>query len=451
MTNNILYEKALFALHPIPTELPAQTNFLPLVPKTAFTTKNATAEVESSMLATPIILKDISSSTFIQNISSDVTTQEIFEERLTHAKQSTQAWAMPPPLETIKSEHSFPTPLPYPNATLAIRPLYGQHRRNSSEVIFSFARGLGLTKLLPFVKTLWATGYTGDLVIGISNQPDRELKTFLKFQTRKYIGLVVYEIPLECINVKLRTHCRTIGMFESSDGKQKLADQRNYREMAQLRFEYYWAWATLYSPEKSKIWLFDARDVFFQRHPFEDKDISGCAQTSLHVFEESPRFKIREQRSNRRWIKGGYGDAWYQHLASDNVICSGTTFGGQIAIEWYTRAMVHQFDRTNCTIYGCDQGHHNVLVRGHLLEGSNKVASIHIHPQGSSVVDTLGLALENTTLRSLGLLLDNETIVNFKGRISPIVHQYDRDEEFRGIMLERSQGWLQKLRNKTQT
>eukprot|EP00546_Thalassionema_frauenfeldii_P005941 CAMPEP_0178914738 /NCGR_PEP_ID=MMETSP0786-20121207/11608_1 /TAXON_ID=186022 /ORGANISM="Thalassionema frauenfeldii, Strain CCMP 1798" /LENGTH=443 /DNA_ID=CAMNT_0020587711 /DNA_START=236 /DNA_END=1567 /DNA_ORIENTATION=+ len=441
-------EKNMFSLHQIPINfehdiLPGQTNFLPSTSKKAFMVENEITASTSSFKS--------STAAVVQNSLSNATTRSTSQEGLSDVKSNLQVWTMPSPHEALKGKYLFPSPFPYKDATLAIQPLYGEHRRNHSEVIFSFARGLGLAKLLPFLRTLWDTGFNGDLVLGISNEPDRELKSFLRSEAEKKIGLVVYEIPLDCIQVKIKTHCRTIGMFKSSDTKEIISDRRGYREMAQLRFEYYWAWATLYSPENARIWLLDARDVFFQQNPFENQDIINSTQTTLRVFEESSRFKIREQRSNRRWIKGGYGETWFKHLGSYNVICSGSTFGGQIAIEWYTRAMVHQFDLTNCTIYGCDQGHHNVLIRSRLLEGSEQVTSLHIHPQGYGVVDTVGLLLDNTTLRSLGLLLQNETIINFQGQISSIVHQYDRDEEMRDIMFDRSQKWLKALRKMTKT
>lgn len=365
---------------------------------------------------------------------------------------------------TIKEElDSFPPVYPRDDAVLAIQPSYGRHRTDQREVIFSFARGYELQDYLPFVSSLFAQNYEGDLVLGVSSDLSQELKEYFEYLVQEYLGVVIYEIPLSCIAVKIRTHCQTVGMFRV--GSDILADTRNYREVAQLRFEYYWAWTTMYSAENAHIWLLDSRDVYFQRHPssMESSQLllrntnSTSASSTLHVFEESSSEPIWKQRSNRRWIKKAYGEETFQEMRYHTVICSGSTYGGQPAIELYTRAMVHQFDVTNCTVYGCDQGHHNYLVRQNKLLGAGAaISDVEIYKQGDGIVNTLGLLVSNVgNLTDLRLLNDQlEVLNNDRTTVSPIVHQFDRDTQFRNIIEDRKRKLLnewKRLRSKTKS
>jgi hypothetical protein len=373
---------------------------------------------------------------------------------------STSTW--PPKIDASLLSYRVSFQIPYPLSNertfgLAIRPLYGNHRIKE-DVIFSFARGYGLSEYLLFVSSLLATNFTGDLVLGVASKDNLkdDVQEYLEYLS-KYHHVIVYEIPLQCILVKIRTHCQTQGFFFFRDSRRHEVvwkDPRPPREIAQLRFEYYWAWSTLYS-SSSNIWLLDSRDVYFQRHPMtyliptnDTTTNTTTTTTTLHVFEESNRELLWQQRSNRRWIKAAYGEDWFQVLRYRTVLCSGSTFGGQPAIHTYTSAMIRQYDVTNCTIYGCDQGHHNFLFLTNQLLGGPNITSIVIHPQGTSTVNTLGLLIsEKSNLTSLGVLRSDGFIYNTNGEVSPIIHQYDRDIKLSQIMEKRKQLLLRNWKN----
>lgn len=360
---------------------------------------------------------------------------------------------------------TFDEPYPQPDAVLAIQPLFGTHRY-TQDAIFSFARGYDLPDYLPFVSSLIDSGYTGDLVLGVSTDLSASLREYFEYHAMHH-NLVVYAIPLHCMTVNtIRTHCQTVGFFASkrtttttttgdspdhrtSSEQVLLTDSRPYREVAQLRFEYYWAWSTLYSTT-SRLWLLDSRDVYFQRHPMtglqeqHDDTTTTTATTTLHVYAESNREVLWQQRSNRRWIKKAYGEEWFKKLKYKTIICSGSTFGGQPAIRTYTSAMVHQFDVTNCTVYGCDQGHHNFLISANQLVGGPNITSVRIYEQGRGTVNTLGLLMtDDVNLTSLGVLKKDGLVYNTDGSVSPIIHQFDRDPDLVKIMELRKNQLLQ--------
>jgi hypothetical protein len=361
---------------------------------------------------------------------------------------------------------SFEEAYPHPDAVVAIQPLFGTHR-SDQDAIFSFARGYQLPDYMLFISSLIQSDFTGDLVLGVSSDLSTTLREYFEYYATHH-HVIVYAIPLDCISVNtIRTHCQTVGFFaatsttnkttivdDGDDGRHHhrdgttspeqfvLKDSRPHREVAQLRFEYYWAWSTLYSTT-SRLWLLDSRDVYFQRHP-----LTGLQQndttTTLHVYAESNRQVLWQQRSNRRWIKKAYGEEWFKTLKYKTVICSGSTFGGQPAIRTYTSAMVHQFDVTNCTVYGCDQGHHNFLISANQLVGGPNITSVRIYEQGHGTVNTLGLLMtEDANLTSLGILKEDGLVYNTDGTVSPIIHQFDRDPDLVKIMELRKNKLLQ--------
>lgn len=213
----------------------------------------------------------------------------------------------------------------------------------------------------------------------------------------------------------------------------------------------------MYDSQQSNIWLLDSRDLLFQRHPTQNKllRLGGKSQktTTLHVFEEAPVLSLGNQHYNRRWIETAYGADILEQLKDAPISCSGSTFGGQRAIEWYTRAMVHQYDVTKCLLYGCDQGHHNYLIRRNLLIGGSHtgdndragISHVQIYAQGDGPVNTLGILVENRgNLTDLGILNDKmEVLNNDRSTVSPIVHQFDRDVKFLAIIRERKEQLLQ--------
>merc|ERR1712241_716979 len=80
-----------------------------------------------------------------------------------------------------------------------------------------------------------------------------------------------------------------------------------------------------------------------------------------------------------------------QKLGNNIPVSAGIVLGGQAVIETFGRAMVHQWDETQCTAYGCDQGHLNYLVHGNFLtENSSSIQQVVVEKFGQSFVMSLG-------------------------------------------------------------
>jgi hypothetical protein len=186
----------------------------------------------------------------------------------------------------------------------------------------------------------------------------------------------------------------------------------------------------------SKVFFTDARDVYFQKNPMEVEAASKLNNSSIIVFEEAST--IASSLANSNWIRNQYGIETRELLRSNMVICSGTTLGGQRAMETYARAMVYEFDRTKCK--KCkkhnDQGFHNYLVHMDKLKGANggAISAVFIHKQGvGGVVNTVGLVAKRGSglLREQGLVQNRtqQILENDHQTISAVVHMADRDPE----------------------
>ena len=343
----------------------------------------------------------------------------------------------------------YPPPLPPIEATGVVKyrisqtPLYGEHRCEKNAVM-AFACGYQLPQLINFISSLFKTGYDGDLVIGVGSDLTPETRSYLELLAAdKQSGgnLVVYEVTLRCARKNL---CKLDALLEEKkDGENSwkpLSDPRPFRQVAMIRYEYYWAWANRYS-SNSVLFLADARDLYFQRNFMEEAEKSlfnasnDKKNKTLVVFEEPA--PIRKSLANKNWVRNSYSPELLQELEDKMIICSGTTLGSQPSIETYTRAMVYEFDRQKCKKCGRtnDQGFHNYLVHKNKLLGANsqKISRVVVHSQGEGgIVNTVGLLPrmnDGKSLEELGLVKPDtkEILDNDHKTVSAVVHMYDRD------------------------
>jgi len=342
----------------------------------------------------------------------------------------------------------YPPPLPpdvinNKNSTssvfrIAQNPLYGEHRCDKN-VVITFAHGYQLPELIHFTTSLWKTGYDGDLVIGLGTNLTQETRSYLEYQAKNQPGLVVYEIPLLC---QRKNSCQVMNLLEQTNTtKMKMStiwtpvlDDRPFRRVSVVRYEYYWAWINRYNSE-SLIFLTDARDVYFQRDPMLRLSKTPLGNNGILFFQEAS--KISESRANSKWIEKTYSSKVKKEMEEKMVICSGTTLGSQPAIEIYARAIVHEFDQTKCLRCANkhDQCFHNYLIHQNRLVGANGggISNVMVHAQGEGgIVNTVGLVSKNhggKSLEELGLVNaeTREILDNDRKTVSAVVHMYDRD------------------------
>lgn len=92
---------------------------------------------------------------------------------------------------------------------------------------------------------------------------------------------------------------------------------------------------------------------------------------------------------------------------------------------------------------GCDQGFHNYLYyEGGLISHlKSHHCAINVYKQGDGAVNNLA-AMRESPLRSQGVLSgagDGAVVLNNNDSVpSPVVHQFDRDKELKGILKGRT-------------
>ena len=413
-----------------------------------------------------------------------------------HRNQAAAKGGLPPVPEFVKSKLlqtrentnqglvTFRTPQEAvsEDAKILLQPSMGVHRP-SSNAVFAFAEGYDLKVYATFIESLKQTGFVGDVVLAVSDKKKMKAGVFeyLKWYTErddKSLKIVGYALDWQCLTkngdqIKGSqrgstvnhgfSDCKLDGMYSDRDGK-PAEDQREARPVATARYELYYIWSKQYL-ERSKILVIDSRDTYFQA-PFSFESSAAPNLRGVHLpanvgdscrldlFEEKREaVDIGKSKYNSRWIKSAYGHGALKKMESKPVICSGSTMGSQAAIEHYSSAMVAQFDKTKCKAVGCDQGFHNYIYYEGGLESwlRGKGCSTYVHEQGSGAVNNLA-ALRQTSLRSQGVLKvqdglgsDDIFVASNNGKPSPILHQYDRDDELKKTIQKRAavllQGW----------
>lgn len=360
--------------------------------------------------------------------------------------------------EPIK-EYPSPAAMVGNDAVVILEPTFGKHRPDE-DAIFAFAEGYDIKIYLAFIESLKATGFTGDVVLSVSSLD--KLKPGVEKYLRAQPNLVVYTVDWKCYtgSGKLASGpkegmrmCQFSGMYGTSDADspdakpQPADDPREARPVATARYELYWAWSLAYHAN-SWLMLIDSRDAVFQTDPFKGlprEDDEQAESGQLYFFEENAEATtIGQSQFNSRWLKTAYGVDNVSPFFDKPVVCSGSTMGEQVAIEAYLRAMVVQFDETHCKVKGCDQGFHNYLHYSHGLEGVKGIESVKLWEQGKGIINNLGL-LRDKPLRERGLLKEGTNeVLNWDGSISPVAHQFDRDDELKGIVNGYKVDWLDK-------
>lgn len=252
------------------------------------------------------------------------------------------------------------------------------------DTVVGLALGYRPAELAPFLLSLRATGYSGEVVL-LTSGADAVTLRFLAQQGARAVPFHVARLmPMSANSAR---------MFGYLDW---LVEQANTVPQAEL---------------PGRILLADTRDIVFQSDPFA---ALGAAQLRFHL-ENTPR--LDGCPTNSDWLRRAFGPGVIAELGHHPVSCAGTLLGRADAVFAYLLHMArlllevppkHRFS-------GVDQAVHNAILRRGLVAGTEVV------PNGAEVL--------TVPANGLGTLarLEGARIVNADGSVSAIVHQYDRD------------------------
>jgi hypothetical protein len=280
-----------------------------------------------------------------------------------------------------------------------------------------------------FVGTARQSGYTGDIVLGMSPGYTGDFLEVIKNNK-----CVVYTVETVC------------GVENQHDDVCAFKSRPEVKaSVNMIRFYLYQFWASQYD-ESAMIMVADFSDVMFQGNPFTfETHLWMPPAAQLVVFQEAyPNKVINRCPFNSGWISSCYGEETMQKIGTNTVSCSGVTIGTRDALLVYTYLITQQLDpkvrygkdstKTNkgCISTGMDQGFHNWLVYSGILD---RYMDVKIFQQGEGPVNTLGaffpgeLAILKFDLKTWKVLRGegkSKYISNWNGKPSPVVHQFDR-------------------------
>lgn len=262
-------------------------------------------------------------------------------------------------------------------------------------VILTSGSGYQFYQLQAFIKTLFQTGYDGELAFFISDTDEATLH-----KLREYPILL---IPFSYKHPYLPEH---------PDIAARIPNDIDFTPHPKtIRYIMYLAFLKARKESYDNVMLSDVRDVIFQKNPF-DFVIDG----KIYSFLEDKSQKIKDNYYNALWLKEAFGQDALNSIGENYIVCSGITIGRHQPIVQYLEKLTHYIihvvkDR------GCkDQGIHNYLIY------TNQIKNIRLINDDEGAVSTITTHKPASNV----VLNDEKKVINKHLQIINIVHQYDR-------------------------
>jgi len=264
--------------------------------------------------------------------------------------------------------------------------------KGNDNLVMGVAIGYDARQLAPFVNSLKATEYEGDIVLIVSRANiDRAT-----VETLESWGVIVESFE----TWRLMSVCIHFARY--------------------LKYLEY-----LSENPYRRIFLTDTRDVIFQADPFAD-----TPDGNLFVFAEDSSVALGNCADNANWVKQGFGIHKLADIRGQRISCSGTTMGNYNGIMRYLATMIEAAARAapeSLRIDGIDQGIHNVIIHDGILKDFRLIENQrHVTTLGHVKPDHVSLS-------------DDGRVINADGSMSAVIHQYDYDgfEPIEAAILER--------------
>jgi len=292
------------------------------------------------------------------------------------------------------------------------------------DAIFALACNYPKNFYQRFAGSLRKSGFNGDVVLAVS--PETKMKPGVGAYIKK-VNIIGYAFDVDCIGID---NCKLKDDFLG------YPDPRPHRTFANIRYALYEYWLRYY-PSTSYILILDFRDTFFQADPFGNLPAiaSRTPKFDLWLFAENWKVKtIGKCVYNSLWIGRCFGKPATKALKDYAVICSGSTMGSYIGIQFYVQTMLKSMDSVKCWLKGIesDQGYQNYLYYKGFFNTS--IGSPILYYQGEGPVNTIGAlngkrvpANMKGPLDTFWKIRDKDGyILNNDGTKSACVHQWDR-------------------------
>jgi hypothetical protein len=309
-------------------------------------------------------------------------------------------------------------------------------------LVMGLVKGYSFEQLRPFVASLRATGYSGDICLFYADLDERTVNSLreygvelvpFKFEPLNLLFKRVHpyaimnrllKLPLDFVYPANELFASLVNLAASGKGDERAVAK--YRIAAKfmnvycVRFPLYYIHLARNRGKYANVMITDVRDVIFQRDPF-DFDLGD----EVCCFLEDPRELIKDCEYNTKWLNLGIGRGAVEEVGDNVVSCSGVTLGSYRAMMHYLEVMNEQMMRLKSHPNGMDQGVHNYVLYKRQLKG------VRLFPNGLGPVLTMGKTTDLPTK------FDAEgRVLNDDGTIPAVLHQYDRHIELDKLSLE---------------
>jgi len=189
-------------------------------------------------------------------------------------------------------------------------------------------------------------------------------------------------------------------------------------EITKLRWKLYKDYLEKNKDKYNLVFTSDIRDVFFQ------KDIFQYYKTYKPFLGVAIEDNILNQRTNKMWITNFAGVEKHKAIQNKKIICFGTVWGSFDIFLEFSKILWGkiQFDKNST-----DQGIGNYLIYYEKIMNDYIIKSDNYGP-----VITIGWnKMEKIKIDS------NKNILNFKGEVASVIHQYDRHLQLEMIIQEK--------------
>ncbi len=158
------------------------------------------------------------------------------------------------------------------------------------------------------------------------------------------------------------------------------------------------------NPVNDDLFMTDFRDVLFQN------DFSFPSETHDYVFAQEGEI-IRNCPHNSKWMSRFIKNEYYDDMKDEYIFCSGTIFVKKNMMMNFFDILTSHFHKIKIFKFGCDQGLLNYLIYTGLFQNMTRTTN------DGTVINTIKYG---------HMEIKDGKIINERGEIPSIVHQYDR-------------------------
>lgn len=254
--------------------------------------------------------------------------------------------------------------------------------------IVSSLTNYGVEQIRPFIESIKKSGYSGEKLMLVYNVSDDVIK---------------YLNDNDWLIVK-------------SEQQQHIILQR-FRDMYALLWQY----------ETDVIIWVDVKDIVFQKDPIEW--LNKNMKNDVLAFSESLKFGDEE------WARLNAGTSFpmeWEWLQNEEIYCAGTIVGKKEAIRDLFIDIYRWSLTTSNPQQLADQAAYNILI--HMHQWKDKVQFVK---QQEGFAAQLHLKLKKGDMLPYTeelATINGDEIINSKGELYTLVHQYDRNEELKYLI-----------------